>query len=71
MDQNDNLTNVGHFMGYFKWDIPPPHCSGIAWIELLAVFEALGYRLEQPVRMSADSQEALPCMTCKANVDLL
>ena len=71
MAQQQNLINVRNYIAHHRWDIPPPDKSGTTWLELLASFESLGYRLERPIQTRAATLKALPILALKAKVDLL
>ena len=70
MAHNSNLINIRNYLAHHKWDLPQANVSGVTWLEIMASFEILGYRLEQPVQQRADKNKAKPLLALKANIDL-
>ena len=47
---HDLCLQLRDFLGHFQWEAQPANRPGITWVELYALFELYGFRLETRLR---------------------
>ena len=63
-----HLKAIRDFLGHTRWDLTDETAPGITWIDLLAGYEAYGYRLERNHEKTDDAQHGQTNASRKSKV---
>ena len=68
---NAHLKTIRDYLAHCRWGFLPDGAPGIAWLELLAGYEAHGYQLELEPNEDDEPKRPGPLkLSTKANLDL-